>query len=158
MIRSFTCFVLIACAFATGCGDKAKETMEKAAGAAQGAIPSISERATEALSSVEGGGDLVKNISSTFESLTTTLGGVKDEATANTALPDLGKISETVNGFSDTFAKLPAAAKGPLMSIVQSALGNLKPIVEQVLAIPGVGPILKPTLDGIMSKFDGMKA
>lgn len=115
-------------------------------------------KATESLSSVEGGADMLKGITDSFGEITKTLGAVKDEATATAALPQLSKLAETFGGMTDKFGGLPASAKTAVAGIFESSLGELKPMLEKLLAIPGVEAILKPAIDALMAKLGAFKA
>jgi hypothetical protein len=115
-------------------------------------------KATESLSSVEGGADMLKGITDSFGSITKTLGSVKDEASATAALPDLSKLTETFGGMTEKFGVLPEAAKSAVAGIFASSLGELKPMLDKILAIPGVEAILKPAIDALMEKLATFKA
>lgn len=115
-------------------------------------------KATESLSSVEGGADMLKGITDSFGEITKALGSVKDEATATAALPELSKLAETFGGMTDKFGGLPAAAKTAVAGIFESSLGELKPMLEKIMAIPGVQAILKQAIDALMEKLGAFKA
>jgi hypothetical protein len=141
-------------------GNAAGEMANAAKGAAgeMGAgMADMMGKATEALAGVEGGSDMLKNITEMFGTATSTLNGIKDADTATAALPELGKLTEGLGGMSDMFGKLPDAAKSAVSGIFQSSLGQLKPIIDKILAIPGVETIVKPAIDALLSKLDGFK-
>ncbi len=152
-----------------GCSPEAAKTMtDKAAdgvtGAAQGAAEGLGAgmtdmmgKATEALSGVEGGADMLKQVTELFGSATKTLSGVTDVDSATAALPDLGKLTEGFGGMTEMFNKMPDAAKGAVTGVFQSSLEQLKPIIDKVMAIPGVEAVLKPAIDALMSKLDSFK-
>ena len=134
---------------------KAKDAgdMAKAAG-----MPDMLGKAQDALKSVEGGSDMLKSVTETFAKATSTFKGVTDADSATAALPEIGKLTESFGGFSDTFSKLPDSAKGAVSNVFKSALGDLKPILDKVLAIPGVESILKPAIDALLAKLGSFKA
>jgi len=115
-------------------------------------------KAQDELKSVEGGSDMLKNVSETFAKATATFKGVTDADSATAALPDISKLTESFGGFSDMYGKLPDAAKSAVSSVFASALGELKPIIDKVLAIPGVEAILKQPVDGMLEKIGSFKA
>ena len=90
--------------------------------------------------------------------ITKALGTVKDEASATAALPELSKISETFAGLAEKFGALPPAAKTAVAGIFSSSMNELKPMIEKILAIPGVSTILKPAIDALMEKLGAFKA
>ena len=168
MVRS-----LLVCAalfvVSVGCSpEAAKKMTDKASGgmadAAKGAtgdlgagVSDMMGKANEALSGVEGGSDMLKKATEMFGTATKTLSGVKDADSATAVLPELGKLTEGFGGMTEMFGKMPDAAKGAVSSVFQSSLGQLKPIIEKVMAIPGVEAILKPAIDALMSKLDTFK-
>ncbi len=115
-------------------------------------------KATDALKSVEGGSDMLKSVTETFTKMTSKFSGITNADSATAALPDISKLTETFGGFTETFGKLPVAAKGAVSGVFASALEQLKPIMDKVLAIPGVESILKPAVDTLMSKLGAFKA
>lgn len=151
-----------------GCGDTTKQITEKAASAGNAAADAASGaaagagdlmgKATEALSGVEGGSEMLKQASEMFSKITSTLGTVKDADTATAALPELGKLTEGFGGMTEMFGKMPDAAKSAVAGVFKSSIEQLKPILDKVLAIPGVDAILKPAVDALMSKLDAFKA
>lgn len=170
MFRSL-CFAWLAVLVVTlGCSPEAAKEMtgnaasgvaDAAKNAADGVGAGMSDmmgKATEALSGVEGGSDMLKQVSELFGTATKTLSGVKDAESASAALPELGKLTEGFGGMSEMFGKMPEAAKTAVAGIFQSSLGQLKPVIDKVLAIPGVETILKPAIDALMAKLDAFKA
>lgn len=59
---------------------------------------------------------------------------------------------------TDMFGKLPEGAKSAVAGIFQSSIGELKPIIAKVMAIPGVEAVLKPAIDAMLSKLGAFKA
>jgi hypothetical protein len=168
MIRSL---LVLAALFvvSVGCSPEASKDMAKkatggmaeaatdAAGDVGGGMSDMMGKATEALSGVEGGSDMLKQVTEMFGTATKTLTGVKDTDSATAALPELGKLTEGFGGMTEMFGKMPDAAKGAVSSVFQSSLGQLKPIIENVMSIPGVEAILRPAIDALMSKLDAFK-
>ncbi|MBU6173463.1 MAG: hypothetical protein KGQ60_06640 [Planctomycetes bacterium] len=135
--------------------NKAKEASQEIAQAT--GMSDLVKKATDSLASVEGGADMLKSITDSLGLITTTLGSVKDADSATAAVPELKKLTDTFGGMTDKFGGLTDAAKGAVSGIFTSALGDLKPIVDKLLAIPGVEAILKPTIDGLMEKLISFK-
>ena len=101
---------------------------------------------------------MLKQATELFGTATKTFSGVTDEATANAALPEISKLTESFGGLGDLYAKLPDAAKSAVASVFQNSLGDLKPMLDKVLAIPGVEAILKPAIEAMLQKLDAFKA
>lgn len=173
MKRSFSAFVLLGSAVAVsmGCTPEATKKMEsmgsEATSTAKTATGDMAKatgtsdvlgKVKDALGSVEGGSDMLKSVTETFAKATATFKGVTDVDSATAALPDITKLTESFGGFTEMFGKLPDAAKSAVAGVFTSALGDLKPILDKVLAIPGVDSILKPAIDALLAKIGEFKA
>jgi len=139
-----------------GMADTAKEVAGDAAKAS--GMSDLLGKATEALSSVEGGADMLKNVKDSFGKITETLKGVTDSSSASSALPEITKLTETFGGMTEMFGKLPESAKSAVAGVFTSAVGELKPMLEKIMAIPGVESVLKPAIDALMAKLGTFKA
>jgi len=92
-----------------------------------------------------------KDLTGLFGGLTTALGGVKDVATAEQAVPTLKDLGLTLEALKGSTAALPAAGKASIKDMVGSNIGGIRSLVDTVMAIPGVGdllgPYIRPMLD-----------
>jgi hypothetical protein len=109
--------------------------------------------ATKALPEVSQFGNQVKDL---VQPLTETLNSVKDVATAEVALPKLKEMGGKFDTLKATLDKIPDAAKGPAKKLLADAIAKLKELADKVLALPGVGEKLKPTVDELMAKLTGI--
>lgn len=110
--------------------------------------------APAAKSLVLDGVDLGQQVTSVFDNLKTTLGGVTDAATAQAALPKLEEAVKSVDGLSGMLSKLSAEQKAMLAGLINAGLPTLKELIAKVLAIPGVGDVLKPAADALVGKIE----
>lgn len=85
-----------------------------------------------------------KDVTGLFETLTKTLGGVTDAATAEAAVPALKDLLPTLDSIKTGMGELPDAGKATVKEAVNKGMGGLTEIVDKVMAIPGVGDILRP--------------
>ena len=92
-------------------------------------------------------------LKSTMGSLTTTLGGITDVDSAKAALPNLTSATENLGGLAGMMDKLPEAARGPLKAVVAGGIPQLQELMNKISAIPGVGPIIKPVVEGLSEKL-----
>jgi hypothetical protein len=143
---------------ATQAETAAESAAQQAASSVQNKLNESMNEAMNAVRGVDGGSELVQSIRDIVGNIASTLAGVKDEASATSAAPELTNFSESLGKMNETFAKLPGPAKEVLAGIFESALGDLKPQVEKILALPGVDKILKPVLDGLLEKLGSFKA
>ena len=128
--------------FLGGMGHSVKEAAEQAAGSAT--------------SLVVDGVDINSKLTTAFDGLKSTLGGITDVASAQAALPKLQDAVTSVDGITAMAAKLTPAQRTMLAAAITAALPTLKDLVAKVLAIPGVGDIVKPTADALMAKVEAL--
>jgi hypothetical protein len=113
------------------------------------AIPNVPAIPAEALKL---GGDLT----GWFTSLTGSLGGITDAATAEAALPKLKDAATQLESAKSVFDTLPAPGKSSVLSIITSNLGGLKDLIAKIASIPGVGGLVKPVTDSILNTLTAM--
>lgn len=102
------------------------------------------------------GVDLGKEVSAITDSLKTSLGGITDTATAQTALPQLTEITGRVDKLTELSGKLTTDQKKIVAGLVTAILPTLTALADKALALPGVGDIIKPTLDGLRTKLEAL--
>ena len=96
-------------------------------------------------------GDLA---TSAVNDLYASLQGIKDEATAQSSLPGLTKASSEFDQLTSVFNQLSPENRKMLADLFASIRPNLDQLLDKALAISGVGPIIKPTVDAIREKLD----
>lgn len=102
---------------------------------------------------VPGNMDLGQELTGVMGSVTDSLGGITDVASAEAAIPQLDETTSKLGGLVGLMDKLPEAAKAPISGIISSGLPQIQGLIDKVSAIPGVGPIIKPAVDGVMEKL-----
>lgn len=123
------------------------------------AVPAVEMgNAGDAVSAMVGDVDVSKEIGGVFTNLTSTLNGIKDEATAKTALPKLEELAGNVDNLSGLFGQLPDAAKTGVVSLIKDNMGGLNDVISKVTALPGVGSLIQPIIDTIMKSLNGLIA
>lgn len=96
--------------------------------------------------------DLGKPLMDAFAGATTALGTVTDGTTAKAALPAIESLQKLLDGSSAATAALSAEQKTALVTGVQPAIAAFKAAAEKVMALPGVGEVLKPAVDALLAK------
>jgi hypothetical protein len=131
-----------------GVGDKISPTVDGIMGklAALGGLPASNVAQVSA------------GLASTFSSLTTSLAGIKDIASAEATLPKLKDIGDNLEGAKSTLEGLPEAARSTILAQVKTALDNLKGLADKVLAQAGVADMIRPALEAIMGKLNALTA
>lgn len=98
------------------------------------------------------------DVSGVFTSLTDILTGVKDAATAEAALPKLKEASGKLDTIKEAFSTLASPGKSTIAALVKAGTGKLNDLVAKILAIPGVGDLVKPVIDEITTKLAALSA
>ena len=118
--------------------------------------PTMQETAGTEQSVIVGDTNVGAMMGSTVDSVRSSIGSITDEASARAALPDLVAANDQFDAISGMTETMGAAEKGVLGSVIGTALESLRPMIEKVLEIPGVGPVVGPALEGMIEKLEGM--
>jgi len=138
--------------------DSAKNAASEAASKAQSKLNESMNEALNSVRGVDGGAELVSSLRDLIGNAASTLTSVTDEATATAAVPEINKLTDSFGSLSETYNKLPDAAKQVLSQMLESAVGDLKPTIDKVLAIPGIENVIKPAIDALLEKMNSFKA
>jgi hypothetical protein len=95
--------------------------------------------------------DVGKQVTTLFDGLKTTVGTIKDKATAEAAMPALQTAVSEVTKLKDLSGQLPADGKKGLAGLIASLLPVLQPIINKALGSPDAAGVAKPVLDQIIS-------
>ena len=93
---------------------------------------------------------------STVDDLRSSLRGIKDDATAQAAAPELTKDASEFDQLTGLLSQLSPETRKALTDAFVALKPKLDNLFDQALALPGVGPIIKPTLDTIRSKLNAL--
>jgi hypothetical protein len=104
------------------------------------------------------GVDLGGQITDNVRGLRTTLAGITDAASAESALPKLKEIAAQLDNIAGLKRQLSATQRTTLSGLVSPAMPPINELVQKVLAIPGVAEVLKPTLDTLTTKLSTLAA
>jgi hypothetical protein len=102
---------------------------------------------------VIGDTDVAKLIGDNLATLKTSLGSVSDTASANAALPKLQEVGTQLDKVASVLPQASADQKKALKGLIDPAMAALNPLFDKVLAMPGVGDVLKPTIDALRTKL-----
>lgn len=111
-------------------------------------------QALTTLKGVPGGTDVANATSTALNTLKTSLDGIKDAATAQSALPKLQEAQSQLDKVDGLAAQLPTTGRGALATIIAAGLPTINKQLDQILAIPGVAPILQRPIDGLRAEFE----
>jgi len=133
-------------------------TPTPAATATTGLAPATTGLATTAGGVMVGGVDIAKQLSGEIIDLRSTLAGITDADSARAALPKLQQVTSQVDKISGSLANVSADQRQLLAGIVRPVSPTINQLFDKVLAIPGVGDVLKPTLDTLRTKLTTLAA
>ena len=131
---------------------KATEKGAEAVKATTNAVSAAVEKATDAIDLTAFGGD----VTGLFGKLTDSFKGITDVPSAEAAVPGLKDLAGILEGYKVTADKLPEAGKATVKEMVGTNLGLLQPIIDTVLAIPGVGDILRPIVEPMLKTLGAL--
>jgi hypothetical protein len=138
----------------------AKEATQQATGAASQATQQATEAASQAATSVAnltvGNVNLSDRITTFFDDAKKTLEGVTDAKSAEAARPKLQELAANLDQISELAGQLPADGKQAFTGMVNKVVPTLRPLIDKVLAMPGVGEVLQATLEPIKTKLQAM--
>ncbi|MDE2579980.1 MAG: hypothetical protein KGL46_14345, partial [Hyphomicrobiales bacterium] len=97
---------------------------------------------------------LTDQATSTLKGMTDAFGSIHDVASANAALPKLAEQTNALDKVTTALNSLPAPARAAVTGPLTSLVGPIREQIAKVMAIPGVGDVLKPVVDPILSRLD----
>lgn len=139
-----------------GCDEAAKtgnDALKKAKEAGTAAMQQAKSSVDAAKSLVVDNVDVGKDLSAWIESLTKTLSGISNSETAKNATAQVSEAEAKLSALGDKIGKLPEQAKPVLKEMIQKASAALQPLIDKVLAMPGVKENLEPQLKAIRAKL-----
>jgi hypothetical protein len=112
------------------------------------------EAAQTQASTAVGGVDLKASTQKALDNVGTTLRDVKDEPSAQAAIPKLQNAGEELDNVIRLSAQLPEAGKKALGSAAATAEPTTTQLFDKVLAIPGVKDVAKPQIESLRAKLN----
>jgi hypothetical protein len=109
--------------------------------------------APAAQSVVVGGVDIGKQLGDNLSNLRTSLAGITDVESARAALPKLQEATAAIEKVGGMVPQLSADQRLSVSGLVAPAMAAINQLFERALAIPGVGDVLKPTVDNLKIKL-----
>ena len=98
--------------------------------------------------------DVGELATSAVNNMYSSLSGIKDEAAAQAELPAVKSASSEFDQLTALLNQLPPNTRKTLAETFAAIKPNLDDLIDRVLGIPGVGAIIKPTVDAIRARSD----
>jgi hypothetical protein len=102
---------------------------------------------------VVSGVDVNKQVTDGIANLRTALGGVTDVASAQAALPKLRDVTTQIDQVDGLIERMTPEQRKLLAGIVNPLMPTLNQLFDNVLALPGVSEVLKPTIELLKAKL-----
>ncbi len=105
----------------------------------------------------QGGLDLSQQLMGSFGDFSKILGSITDGGSAEKAVPQLNSLNVDLDDLAKAAGDASPEVQSSLSDIATSQIPGLSEITDKVYAIPGVKPVVKPQVDGLLAKFAGFK-
>ena len=89
-----------------------------------------------------------------FKSVTETLAGIKDAASAEAAAPKLEELNAKLDTMKKTVGQLPETGRATLQRLVDQQLKPIKEQATQTLSLPGLSDRIKELIGQIVQKLE----
>ena len=101
------------------------------------------------------GMELGKQLMGSFGDAGSILSSITDSGSAQSALSQLDAVGVDLDQLSKAAGDASPETQANLSEIAASQIPGFNEITEKVYAIPGVKPVVKPSVDSLISKFAG---
>jgi hypothetical protein len=112
-----------------------------------------SQQTTAGQNIVVGGVDVKNTLGDSLSDLRTSLQSITDANSAQAALPKLEAAKNQIDRVSSLAGQLSTDQRRTLAGVVASALPMITQLTDKVMAIPGVGDVLRSTIDPMKNKL-----
>ena len=102
------------------------------------------------------GTDIGKLLGTAMDEMRGSLSGIRDQATAQTALPKLQDIAGRFDRVNSQVATLSPEQRRGLSTWAGTQQSGVKTLIGSIMALPGVSGVLKTVLDQIQGRIDGL--
>jgi hypothetical protein len=100
--------------------------------------------------------DLKGPVLNAVNTLTTAFQGITDRTTATAALPKIQEATRDMDRIAVQTVQLPQTARTALASATRESITKLNTMVDNVTALPGVGPVLAPAVASFRNRMDAI--
>jgi hypothetical protein len=98
--------------------------------------------------------ELTEQLKGTFKTLTETLAGIKDAASAEAAAPKLEELNAKIDSMKKMMAQLPETARTTLEPVIKEGLDPIKTEAQRTLTLPGLSDKIKQLIGQILRKLE----
>jgi uncharacterized phage infection (PIP) family protein YhgE len=127
-------------------GDREQQLVEQT----RGLINKVTE---DVAANTPNAADVSADLTSSVDTVRTTLQGITDPASARAALPKLQQATEQLDKINSLAAKLPPNSRKELASLVEASMPALNRLCDRVLSNQHIAGLAKPTIDALRAKL-----
>ena len=99
---------------------------------------------------------VIESLTSVFKDAESTVNGISDVASAETAKDTLTELGTKIDGVKDSMADLPDAAKVLVSDKIRDMLPGFTGLIDKVDGQEGIGSIIKPIVEMLIDKLKEM--
>jgi hypothetical protein len=100
--------------------------------------------------------DVSADLTSSVDTVRTTLQGITDPTSARAALPKLQQATEQLERINSLAAQLPPSSRKELASLVEASMPALNRLCDRALSNPQVAGLAKPAIDALHAKLQSL--
>jgi hypothetical protein len=100
--------------------------------------------------------DLKGRTTNAIQSLTASVQGITDRATATTALPKIQDGAKDMDRLAMQTVQLPRDARTELANATREPMNKLNTMLDTASSLPGVGPVLQPVVARLRNRMDAI--
>jgi hypothetical protein len=120
---------------------------------AQGPTGGQNQQSTAGQNVVVGGVDVKNTLGDSIADMRTSLQNIAEGGSAQAALPKLEAAKNQLDRISSLTGQLSEDQRKTLAGVVATALPTINQLTDRVMAMPGVGDVLKPTIGPMKTKL-----
>jgi hypothetical protein len=130
-------------------GDREQQLAEQTRGLINKATEDVATKTPNAA-------DVSADLTSSVDTVRTTLQGISDPASARAALPKLQQATEQLDRINSLAAQLPPNSRKELASLVEASMPALNRLCDRALSNPQIAGLAKPTIDALRAKLQSL--
>jgi hypothetical protein len=130
-------------------GDREQKLAEQTRGLINKATEDVATKTPNAA-------DVSADLTSSVDTVRTTLQNITDPASARAALPKLQQATDQLDRINSLAAQLPPNSRKELASLLEASMPALNRLCDRALSNPQIAGVAKPTIDALRAKLQSL--
>lgn len=130
-------------------GDREQQLAEQTRGLINKATEDVATKTPNAA-------DVSADLTSSVDTVRTTLQNITDPASARAALPKLQQATDQLDRINSLAAQLPPNSRKELASLLEASMPALNRLCDRALSNPQIAGVAKPTIDALRAKLQSL--